>query len=73
MSEAEAARRMLASVEAAMSKAEELMDSKDRDVRVFALDTYVRLAEIEMALLTALSEAPADDRNPLARRVRLDR
>jgi hypothetical protein len=64
---------MLASVEAAMSKAEELMDSEDRDVRVFALDTYARLAEIELALLTALGAAPADDRNPLARRVRLDR
>ena len=73
VSEAEAARRMLASVESAMSKAEKLMDSEDRDVRVFALDTYARLAEIELALLTALSEAPADDRNPLARRVRLDR
>jgi hypothetical protein len=49
------------------------MGSEAQDVRVFALDTYARLAEIELALLTALSEAPADDRNPLARRVRLDR
>jgi len=73
VSDADAARRMLASVEAAMSKAEELMDSEDRDARVVALDAYTRLAEIELALLTALSEAPADDRNPLARRVRLDR
>jgi len=55
-----------------MSKAEELMGCEDRDVRVFALDTYARLAEIELALLTALGTAP-DDRNPLARRVRLDR
>jgi len=73
VSEVEAARRMLASVEAAMSKAEELMGSEAQDVRVFALDTYTRLAEIELALLTALGAAPTDDRNPLARRVRLDR
>jgi len=57
----------------AMSRAEELMGCEDRDVRVFALDTYAKLAEIELALLTALGEAPTDDRNPLARRVRLDR
>ena len=73
MSDADAARRMLASVEAAMSRAEELMGSEDRDARVFALDAYTRLAEIELALLTALGEAPTDDSNPLARRVRLDR
>jgi hypothetical protein len=64
---------MLASVEAAMSRAEELMGSEDRDVRVFALDTYTRLAEIELALFTALGAAPSNDRNPLARRIRLDR
>ena len=74
MREAEAtARRMLATVEAAISTAQELMKDEDRDVRVFALDVYTRLAEIEMALLVALGEAPADDKNPLARRSRLDR
>ena len=73
MSEIESARRMLASVESAMSTAQELMGSEAQDVRVFALDTYTRLAEIELALLTALGDAPTDDRNPLARRVRLDK
>ncbi len=64
---------MLASVEAAMTVAEELMRDESRDIRVFALDVYTQLVNIELALLTALGEAPADDRNPLARRVRLDR
>ncbi len=74
MSEAEAtARRMLATVEAAISTAQELMKDPDRDVRVFALDVYTQLANLELALLTALGEAPADEKNPLARRVRLDR
>ena len=73
MSDAETFRRMLASVEAAISTAEELMKDEDRDVRVFALDVYTQLANLELALLTALGEAPADDANPLARRVRLDR
>ena len=74
MSEAEAtARRMLSTVEAAISTAQELMKDPDRDVRVFALDVYTQLANIELTLLTALGEAPADDTNPLARRVRLDR
>ena len=73
MSDADAARRMLATVEAAISTAEELMKDEDRDVRVFALDVYTQLANIELTLLTALGSAPPDDRNPLARRVRLDR
>ena len=73
MSYAETFRRMLASVEAAISTAQELMEDPDREVRVFALDVYTQLANLELALLTALGEAPSDEKNPLARRVRLDR
>ena len=73
MSEVDTARRLLASVEAAIAAAERLMESEDQDVRVFALDTFTKLAEIELTLLTALGVRPQidDDRNPLARRARL--
>ena len=73
MSEAEEARRMLVSVGNAMVNTEKLMESEDQDVRVFALDTFTKLAEIELTLLTALGVRPQidDDRNPLARRARL--
>ena len=75
MAEKEAAKRMLVSVGIALVNAERLLESEDRDVRVFALDAFTRLAEVELALLTALGIEPqsSDDTNPLARRTRLDR
>ena len=71
MSEVDTARRLLASVEAAIAAAERLMESEDQDARVFALDTFTKLAELELALLSALGAAPQGDTNPLARRARL--
>ena len=74
MAEREVVKRMLVSVGIAMVNAERLMESEDRDVRVFALDAFTRLAEIELALLMALGIKPqsSDDTNPLARRTRLE-
>ena len=73
MSEAETARRLLASLGVAMANAESLMESESEEVRVFALDVFTRLAEMELALLTALGlEARSREENPLVRRLRLD-
>ena len=73
MSEAETARRLLASLGVAMANAESLMESESEEVRVFALDVFTRLAEMELALLTALGlDARSREENPLVRRLRLD-
>lgn len=73
MSEAETARRLLASLCVAMANAESLMESESEEVRVFALDVFTRLAEMELALLTALGlDARSREENPLVRRLRLD-
>lgn len=74
MNEVEAAKRMLVSVGIAMTNAEKLMESEDEDVKIFALNAFTTLAEIELTLLAALGfNAEKVERNPLARRVRLDR
>lgn len=73
MSEAETARRLLASLGVALAHAESLMESESEEVRVFALDVFTRLAEMELALLTALGlDARSREENPLVRRLRLD-
>jgi len=73
VSEAETARRLLASLGVAMANAESLMESESEEVRVFALDVFTRLAEMELALLTALGlDARSREENPLVRRLRLD-
>jgi len=73
VSEAETARRLLASLCVAMANAESLMESESEEVRVFALDVFTRLAEMELALLTALGlDARSREENPLVRRLRLD-
>ncbi len=51
-----------------------LMESEDIDVKLFAIDSLIKLAETEVALLEALGEAEQkDEKNPLARRTRLER
>jgi len=74
VNEREIAKRMLVSVGIAIANAEKLMDSESEEVRVFALNAYTTLAEIELTLLTALGfKAQSEERNPLARRTRIDR
>ena len=72
MNERGAAEGILAFVGIAMTSAEKLMESEG--VKIFALDAFTKLAEIEMALLMALGfNAGKAERNPLARRARLGR
>ena len=72
MNERKAAEELLRSVKRTISASEGLMKSESEEVKVFAVDTFIKLAEMEIALLEALGEkAAADEGNPLARRVRL--
>ncbi|OGD47009.1 hypothetical protein A3K69_01585 [Candidatus Bathyarchaeota archaeon RBG_16_57_9] len=53
VAEREVAKRMLASVGIALVNAK-LIDYEGRGVRVFTLDAFTRLADIELVLLKAL-------------------
>lgn len=72
MNERKAAEELLRSIKRAISASEGLMKSESEEVKVFAVDTFIKLAEMEVALVEALGEkAAADEGNPLARRARL--
>ena len=74
MDEGEIAKRMRVSVGIEIANLEKLMESEKEDVRVFALDAFTTTAEIELTLLGALRvKARSEEKNPLARRLRLDR
>jgi len=52
-----------------------LMESEDEEVRIFAVDAFMKLSNLAAALAESLGE-PAEvveERNPLARRTRLER
>ena len=59
--------------------ANEMMESEDEDVKVFAVDAFITLSKWIVALIEMLKEQTKletieiEDRNPLARRARLDR
>jgi hypothetical protein len=73
MSDEDLCRELLADVRATIRTVRKLMRSRDRDVQVFAVDAFTKLSEMALALAGALEGAhAADDRNPLARRSRLD-
>ena len=73
VNEREFAKRMLVSIGIAIANAENLMESESEEARIFALDAFTKLAEIEFTLLTALGfKVQSEDRNPLVRRLRLD-
>ena len=73
MDEREAAEELLADVRETIRTVRRLMESENEDVQVFAVDAFVALAEMEMKLLEALgAESNSEERNPLARRARLD-
>ena len=64
---------MIVSVGIAMTNAEKLMESESEDVKVFTLNAFLKLAEIEMVLMNALGVKTAEaEKNPLARRSRLE-
>ena len=64
----------LKDVREAVKDANTLMKSDDDNVRIQAIDLFIQLSELELALLHALREEPetqAEERNPLVRRLRL--
>lgn len=65
----------LKDVREAVKTVNTLMESDDDNVRLKAVDLFVRLSELELALVHALSGEPdqAGERNPLVRRLRLDK
>jgi len=72
MSEREAAEELLEAVRDALKVSRKLMKSKKENVKVFGVDVFTKLAEIEISLMEALGEKAArEQRNPLARRVKL--
>jgi hypothetical protein len=72
LSEIEAARKLLADLREVKKAVMKLMESENEDTKVFAVDAFTKLAEMEIVLLEALSgESHKEQRNPLARRVRI--
>ena len=72
MSEIEAARELLAELREVKKAVMKLIESEDEDTKVFAVDAFTKLAEMEIVLITALGEKNrSEEKNPLARRVRI--
>ena len=68
----------LRDVREAVKIAKMLMKSaEEENVRLQAIDLFIQLSELELALVQALSEEPEittrEEKNPLARRARLGR
>jgi archaeosine-15-forming tRNA-guanine transglycosylase len=69
----------LRKVRAVIEKTKKLMASEKEEIQLKAIDLFLQLSELELALVQALSEEPEtrvrieEERNPLARRARLDR
>jgi len=66
-------------VRAVIEKTKKLMVSEKEETQLKAIDRFLQLSELELALVQALSEEPEtrvrieEERNPLVRRIRLDR
>ena len=66
-------------VRAVIEKTKKLMVSEKEETQLKAIDRFLQLSELELALVQALSEEPEtrvrieEERNPLFRRIRLDR
>ena len=66
--------RLLDALMEAIDAAKEMLPSEDENVRVFAIDAIQQLSEKAMMLMSYLErQSRSNDRNPLARRVRLNR
>ena len=72
MSVRENAERLLETLMKAIEAAKPMLNSKDEDVKVFAIDAIQDLSEKAMLLIGYLMKRPIEEgeRNPLARRVR---
>ena len=72
-------RELLKHLRETIKTAKEMMESGDEDVKVFAVDAFITLSKWIIALIEMLKEETKletiemEDRNPLARRARLDR
>ena len=67
-------REKLKDVREAVKATKTLMKSDDGNIRLEAIDLFIQLCELELALVHALREEPetqAEERNPLVRRLRL--
>jgi len=67
----------LKDVREAVKAAKRLMKSEEGHIRIQAIDLFLQLSELEIALVAALRAKPEtqarEERNPLARRAKLDR
>ena len=61
----------LKDVREAVKATKTLMNSDNDDVRLQAIDLFIQLSEIELALVHTLNEEPDQEDNPLVRRLRL--
>ena len=69
-------REKLKDVRDAIKATKRLMKSKEKHIRLRAIDLFIQLSEMEIALVEYLkggSEPVRDERNPLARRASLGR
>lgn len=66
----------LKEVREAVKATKKLMESEDDGVRLKAVGLFIQLSDLELALVHVLSGEPGSDeeeRNPLVRRLRLDK
>jgi len=65
----------LEDVREVVKAAKTLIESEDDNIRLEAIDLFIQLSELELALVQFLSEEPEsqsdEERNPLVRRIRL--
>jgi len=69
-------RELLANTMATIRTVMKLMKSEEEDVRIFAVDAFMKLSNLAAALAESLgepAEVEEEERNPLARRTRLER
>ena len=67
-------RELLDEARATIRTVMKLMESEDEEVRIFAVDAFMKLSNLAAALAKALgepAEVEEEERNPLARRARL--
>jgi len=66
----------LKDVREAVKAAKKLMESEDENVRLRAIDLLIQLSDLELALVHVLCGEPVseeEERNPLVRRLKLDK
>lgn len=66
-------RELLEETKETIKTVRKLMMSEDEDVQAFAVDAFLQLINLAAVLAEALEESLERIRNPLSRRVRLDR